>query len=205
MSNVSSTSTAEPVARLIAALHRLPGVGPKSAQRLAYYLLQADQQQVTELAEAITLLKQQITLCSTCLNISDAETCVICRDPKRDVAQICVVEKPMDILPLERTKAFKGLYHVLHGTIAPSEGIGPDQIKIKELLARLQDSTVREVILATNPNVEGEATALYLQRIMSPFGIRITRLARGLPFGADLEYTDEVTLTGALEGRQQLG
>ncbi len=203
MSN-NSTFTAEPVARLIAALHKLPGIGPKSAQRLAYYLLQADPGQSAELAEAISLLKQQISLCSVCLNISDGETCVICRDARRETSTICVVEKPMDILPLERTRVFKGLYHVLHGTIAPSEGIGPDQIKVKELMARLGTGTVREVILATNPNVEGEATAMYLQRLIAPLTIKVTRLARGLPFGADLEYTDEVTLTGALEGRQQL-
>lgn len=202
--STNHTFTAEPVARLVAALNRLPGIGPKSAQRLAYHLLQADQQQVKELSEAIALLKQQITLCSVCLNISDAETCGICRNPARDVSQVCVVEKPMDILPLERTKAFKGLYHVLHGTLAPAEGVGPDQLRIKELLARLEAGAVKEVILATNPNVEGEATALYLQRLIAPLGIRVTRLARGLPFGADLEYTDEVTLTGALEGRQQL-
>ncbi|MDO8472222.1 MAG: recombination mediator RecR [Dehalococcoidia bacterium] len=200
----NSTFTAEPVARLIAAMHKLPGIGPKSAQRLAYYLLQADQQQVKELADAILLLKQQISLCSVCLNISDADTCFVCRDSQRDATQICVVEKPMDILPLERTRVYKGLYHVLHGTIAPSEGIGPDQIRIRELLARLQSGTVHEVILATNPNVEGEATALYLQKLISPIGIKVTRLARGLPFGADLEYTDEVTLSGALQGRQQL-
>lgn len=198
------TLTAEPVVRLVAALSKLPGIGPKSAQRLAYFLLQADQQQVKELSEAIGLLKQQVSLCFVCLNISDAETCAVCRNMNRDTSQICVVEKPMDILPLERTQAFKGLYHVLHGTLAPAEGVGPDQIRIKELLARLQAGTVREVILATNPNVEGEATALYLQRLIAPLGIKVTRLARGLPFGADLEYTDEVTLTGALEDRQEL-
>ncbi|MBI2858863.1 MAG: recombination protein RecR [Chloroflexi bacterium] len=196
--------TAEPVARLVAALHRLPGIGPKSAQRLAYYLLQADAQVSIELAEAISRLKQQITLCQVCLNISDAEKCAVCRDPGRDRSMVCVVEKPMDILPIERTRVFTGLYHVLHGTIAPSEGIGPDQIRVKELLARLQDGIVKEVILATNPNVEGEATALYIQRLIAPLNIKVTRLARGLPFGADLEYTDEVTLTGALQGRQQL-
>lgn len=200
----NSSFTAEPVARLVAALHKLPGIGPKSAQRLAYYLLQTDQQQVDELCDSISSLKRQISLCTVCLNISNGDTCAICRDSQRDGTLICVVEKPMDILPLERTRVYKGLYHVLHGTIAPSEGIGPDQIRIAELVSRLQSGAVREVILATNPNVEGEATAAYLQRLISPLGIRVTRLARGLPFGADLEYTDEVTLSGALQGRQQL-
>ena len=198
------TLTAEPVARLIEALHKLPGIGPKSAQRLAYYILQADQQQIRDLAEAISAVKAKVSLCSICWNISDADTCHICRDSRRDASLVCVVEKPMDILPLERTRAYRGVYHALHGTIAPSEGIGPDQLKVKELLFRLRTGDVREVILATNPNVEGEATALYLQRLISPLGIKISRLARGLPFGADLEYTDEVTLTSALEGRQEL-
>jgi recombination protein RecR len=196
--------TAEPVARLIEALHRLPGIGPKSAQRLAYYLLQADVQQISDLTEAISAVKTKMSLCSICWNISDADTCRICRDSKRDPTLVCVVEKPMDILPLERTRAFQGLYHVLHGTIAPSEGIGPEQLKVKELISRLRAGNVREVILATNPNVEGEATAMYLQRLISPLQIKVTRLARGLPFGADLEYTDEVTLTGALQGRQEI-
>ena len=203
MSN-NPTLTAEPVARLIEALHKLPGIGPKSAQRLAYYILQADQQQIRDLAEAISAVKAKVSLCSICWNISDADTCHICRDSRRDASLVCVVEKPMDILPLERTRAYRGVYHALHGTIAPSEGIGPDQLKVKELLFRLRTGGVREVILATNPNVEGEATALYLQRLISPLGIKISRLARGLPFGADLEYTDEVTLTSALEGRQEL-
>ena len=203
MSN-NSPLTAEPVARLVEALHKLPGIGPKSAQRLAYYLLQADREQVAELAQSISQLRERVSLCSVCFNISDAAACAICRDPGRDVSLVCVVEKPMDILPLERTKVFKGRYHVLHGTISPSDGIGPDQIKVKELLARLREGQVQEVVLATNPNVEGEATALYLQRQISPLGIKVTRLARGLPFGADLEYTDEVTLSSALQGRQQL-
>ena len=198
------TLTAEPVARLIEALHKLPGIGPKSAQRLAYYILQADQQQIRDLTEAISAVKTKVSLCSICWNISDADTCHICRDSKRDTSLVCVVEKPMDILPLERTRVYRGVYHVLHGIIAPSEGIGPDQLKVKELLSRLRTGGVREVILATNPNVEGEATALYLQRLISPLGIKLSRLARGLPFGADLEYTDEVTLTSALEGRQEL-
>ncbi|MEW6034866.1 MAG: recombination mediator RecR [Chloroflexota bacterium] len=196
--------TAEPVARLIEAFQELPGIGPKVAQRLAYYLLQADREQAVGLAEAITTLKEKTSLCSVCMNISDSETCHVCRNPQRDPTQICVVEKPMDILPLERTRAYTGLYHVLHGTIAPTEGIGPDQLKVKELFSRLQNGLVKEVVLATNPNVEGEATAMYLQRLIRPLDIRVTRLARGLPFGADLEYTDEVTLTGAIEHREEL-
>ncbi|MBI4235743.1 MAG: recombination protein RecR [Chloroflexi bacterium] len=197
-------ATIQPIARVVQALSGLPGLGPKSAQRLAYFLLQADHGQVKELAEAIADLKGAVSLCSVCFNISDAETCRICGDPHRDTSQICVVEKPLDILPLERTRVFKGLYHVLHGAIAPSDGIGPDQLRITELLGRLGAGTVQEVVVATNPNVEGEATALYLQRQIAPLGIRVTRLARGLPFGADLEYADDVTLTSAIEGRREL-
>ncbi|MBI2853461.1 MAG: recombination protein RecR [Chloroflexi bacterium] len=197
-------SLTEPVARLVDALHKLPGIGPKSAQRLAYYLLQADKEQVKALSEAITMVKEKVSLCSVCFNIADSEKCEVCRDPQRDASMICVVEKPMDVLPIERTKVYKGLYHVLHGTIAPTEGIGPDQLRVRELLARLRDGTVKEVMLATNPNVEGEATAMYLQKQIGAMGVRVTRLARGLPFGADLEYTDDVTLTGAIQRREQI-
>lgn len=199
-----SISLTEPVARLVDALHKLPGIGPKSAQRLAYYLLQADKEQVKALSEAITMVKEKVSLCSVCFNIADSEKCEVCRDPQRDASMICVVEKPMDVLPIERTKVYKGLYHVLHGTIAPTEGIGPDQLRVRELLARLRDGTVKEVMLATNPNVEGEATAMYLQKQIGAMGVRVTRLARGLPFGADLEYTDDVTLTGAIQRREQI-
>lgn len=195
---------AEPIARLIEELNRLPGIGPKSAQRLTFYLLRAPAEQVEALAEAIKALKERLRLCSICLNITDSDPCTICSDLERDRTQICVVEEPIDILPLERTKKYRGLYHVLHGVIAPSEGIGPEELKIKELLARLQNSQVAEVILATNPNLEGEATAMYLQRLIAPLGIKVTRLARGLPYGGDLEYADDVTLSRALEGRQEM-
>lgn len=202
--SASTPPTAEPVARLIEELNKLPGIGPKSAQRLTFYLLRAPAQQVESLAEAIKALKERLQLCSICLNITDTDPCTICRDPERDRTQICVVEEPIDILPLERTKKYRGLYHVLHGVISPSEGIGPEELKVKELLSRLQSTQVTEVILATNPNLEGEATAMYLQRLIAPLGIKVTRLARGLPYGGDLEYADDVTLSRALEGRQEM-
>jgi len=195
---------AEPIARLIEELNKLPGIGPKSAQRLTYYLLRAPENEVAALADAIRNLKEKLSLCSICLNITDSDPCATCRDEERDHTKICIVEEPIDILPLERTKKYKGLYHVLHGVIAPTDGIGPDELKIKELLSRLNDNQVTEVILATNPNLEGEATAMYLQRLIAPLGIRVTRLARGLPYGGDLEYADDVTLSRALEGRQEM-
>ncbi len=194
--------TARPMSRLIEELHKLPGIGPKTAQRLAYYLLRAPREQAAALAEAITAVKDKVILCTVCQNITDTDPCVICQDTGRDRTKICVVEKPLDILSLERTRGFHGLYHVLHGALSPVEGVGPEELKVKELLARLKDGAVQEVILATNPNLEGEATAMYLNRLISPMGIKVTRLARGLPFGSDLEYADEVTLTRALEGRQ---
>lgn len=196
--------TAEPIARLIEELNKLPGIGPKSAQRLTYYLLRAPANEVGALAEAIKNLKEKLTLCSTCLNITESDPCAICRDEERDHTKICIVEEPIDILPLERTRKYKGLYHVLHGVIAPTDGIGPDELKIKELLSRLNDGLVTEIILATNPNLEGEATAMYIQRLIAPLSIRVTRLARGLPYGGDLEYADDVTLSRALEGRQEM-
>jgi len=202
--STNSMSAAEPIARLIEELNKLPGIGPKSAQRLTYYLLRAPENEVAALAEAIRNLKEKLSLCSICLNITDSDPCATCRDEERDHTKICIVEEPIDILPLERTKKYKGLYHVLHGVIAPTDGIGPDELKIKELLSRLNDNQVTEVILATNPNLEGEATAMYLQRLIAPLGIRITRLARGLPYGGDLEYADDVTLSRALEGRQEM-
>jgi len=195
---------AEPIARLIEELNKLPGIGPKSAQRMTYYLLRAPANEVGELADAIRNLKEKLVLCSICLNITDSDPCNICRDEERDHSKICIVEEPIDILPLERTKKYKGLYHVLHGVIAPTDGIGPDELKVKELLSRLSDGLVTEVVLATNPNLEGEATAMYLQRLIAPLGIRVTRLARGLPYGGDLEYADDVTLSRALEGRQEM-
>lgn len=202
--STDSTSTAEPIGRLIEEFNKLPGIGPKSAQRLTYYLLRAPASEVNALADAIRNLKEKLALCSVCLNITDSDPCVICRDKERDHTRICIVEEPIDILPLERTKKYRGLYHVLHGVISPTDGVGPDELKIKELLTRLSNSDVTEVILATNPNLEGEATAMYLQRLIAPLGIRITRLARGLPYGADLEYADDVTLSRALEGRQEM-
>ena len=196
--------TARPISRLIEELNKLPGIGPKSAQRLAYHLLQAPPERSHDLAEAIIDLKQNLRLCSICLNITDTEPCGICTDGTRDVTRICVVEEPIDILPLERTKKFRGLYHVLHGVISPGDGIKPEDLHIRELLDRLAANSIIEVILATNPNVEGEATSMYIQRLISPLGIRVTRLARGLPFGGDLEYADDITLSRAMEGRQEM-
>jgi len=187
--------------RLIQEFNKLPGIGPKSAQRLAYYLLRATEEQTKLLAEAILSLKQKVTLCSVCFNVTESDPCPICRNDGRDHSQICIVEQPQDILALEHTGIYKGLYHVLHGAISPTEGIGAGEIRAKELLDRLQDSTVKEVILATNTTLEGEQTALYLNQLISPLGIIVTRLARGLPFGTELEYADDVTLTRAIEGR----
>lgn len=201
----TAPSAALPVSRLIEAFNKLPGIGPKSAQRLTYYLLRAPQEEAQTLAQAILEMKEKIILCSICQNITDADPCAICDDDQRDHSKICVVEEPLDILALERTGSYKGLYHVLHGVISPMDGIGPDELKMRELLARLKSpDVVQEVIMATNPNLEGEATAMYLTRLIAPLGIRVTRLARGLPVGADLEYADDVTLTRALEGRQEV-
>jgi recombination protein RecR len=191
----------EPVARLIDHFNRLPGIGPKSAQRLAYYVLRMPAEDAEALARAIVDVKERIILCHLCQNLTDSDPCVICRSEARDHSTICVVEEPLDILAFERTRSFKGVYHVLHGVISPMDGIGPDDLKVRELLTRLTDGSVNEVILGTNPTLEGDATAMYLDRLISPSGVRVTRLARGLPVGADLEYADEVTLTRALEGR----
>lgn len=196
--------TAAPVARLIEELHRLPGIGPKGAQRLAYHLLRATREEAQALADAIIEVKERITLCSVCQNTTDTNPCAICSDSGRDRTVICVVEEPLDILAIERTRAHKGLYHVLHGSISPIEGVGPEQLKVRELLERLRDATVREVIMATNPNLQGEATAMYIHRLVQPIGVRVTRLARGLPIGGDLEYADDLTLARALENRQEL-
>ncbi|MCD5413001.1 MAG: recombination mediator RecR [Dehalococcoidia bacterium] len=197
-------SAAEPVSRLIEEFNKLPGIGPKSAARLTYHLLRMPEDQARSLAEAIVAVKERIVLCSLCQNLTDTDPCAICGSTERDRTMICVVEEPLDILALERTGGYNGLYHVLHGVISPIEGIGPDDLKIGELLARLRDGSVAEVILATNPSLEGEATAMYLQRLISPLGLRVTCLARGLPVGGDLEYADEVTLARALEGRRAL-
>ena len=197
-------STSEPISKLIEEFNKLPGIGPKSAQRLTYHLLQAPAERAEALADAIRAIKDKVSLCSICFNITSSNPCTICQDQERDHTKICVVEKPIDILPLERTRKYKGLYHVLHGVISSSDGMGPEDLKTGELLSRLNSGSVIEVILATNPNLEGEATAMYLQRLIAPLGIRITRLARGLPYGGDLEYADDVTLSRALEGRQEM-
>ena len=192
---------AKPVADLIAEFEKLPGVGPKSAQRLVYFLLRAPTDHSDRLAKAVTELKAKTKLCSQCGNIGDADPCNICADPGRNKEVIMVVEEPLDILAIEKTRVFNGVYQVLHGAISPLQNIGPDDLKIAELLPRLRGGSVKEVILATNPNMEGEATAMYLQKLISPLGVKVTRLARGLPVGGDLEYADEITLTRALEGR----
>jgi recombination protein RecR len=202
--NQGTVHGADAINRLIQELNKLPGIGPKSAQRLAYYLMRAPQEQAIQLAEAILSIKQKIRLCSTCFNVTDSDPCVICRNDQRNRTQVCVVEQPQDILAIEHTGVYKGLYHVLHGAISPTEGIGTGDVRIKELAVRLQDGVVKELILATNTNLEGEQTAMYLNQLLSPLGINITRLARGLPFGTELEYADDTTLTRALEGRQQL-
>ena len=191
------------VDRLIQELNKLPGVGPKSAQRLAYHLLRASDEQTKMLADAILSVKQKTKLCSSCFNITDTDPCPICRNPQRNRSQVCIVEQPQDILALEHTKSYNGLYHVLHGAISPTEGIGTNDIRINELMERLKGGSVTEVILATNPTLEGEQTAMYLNKLITPLGIKVTRLARGLPFGTELEYADDVTLTRAIEGRQE--
>ena len=193
----------ETVNRLIQLLSSLPGIGPKSAQRLTYYLLRAPSETVRQLAEAISAVKQKTRLCSSCFNISDSEVCPICRSDERERSKICIVEQPQDILALEHVGVYQGLYHVLHGAISPTEGVGAQDIRIRELMERLKNGRIEEVILATNPTLEGETTAMYLNRLISPLGIRVTRLARGLPFGTELEYADDVTLTRAIEGRQE--
>ncbi len=198
-------TTPRAVSRLIEEFHRLPGIGPKTAQRLTFYLLRAPKDQAEALAQALAQLKDRITTCAICANIAEENPCAICRDDARDRSIVCVVEEPLDVLAIERTREYHGLYHVLHGAISPVEGIGPEDLKIQELLTRIQrDPGIKEIVLATNPNLEGEATAMYLERLIKPLGIRMTRLARGLPVGGDLEYADEVTLTRALEGRREV-
>ncbi len=190
--------------RLIEEFYKLPGIGPKSAQRLAYHLLRMPASEAQALAAAILEVKEKITFCSICQNVTEVDPCRICSSDRRDRSVICVVEEPLDILAIERTQAYRGLYHVLHGAISPMDGIGPEDLKIKELLNRLRSGEVKEIILATNPNLEGEATSMYLGRLLTPLGVRVTRLARGLPVGGDLEYADDVTLARALEGRQEM-
>jgi len=190
---------------LIDELGRLPGVGPKSAQRIAFHLLASDPTDVRRLTDALTQVKEKVRFCEICGNVAEDVQCKICRDPRRNPAVICVVEEPKDVVAIERTREFRGRYHVLGGAINPIENVGPDDLRIKELLARLADGTVTEVILATDPNVEGEATATYLARLLVPMGVQVTRLASGLPVGGDLEYADEVTLGRAFEGRRVIG
>jgi recombination protein RecR len=194
----------EPVQDLIDELGRLPGVGPKSAQRIAFHLLKLSEQDAGRLAHAITEAKRRVRFCATCFNISESEQCELCTDPRRDSSIICVVEEPKDIVAVERTHEFRGRYHVLQGAINPIEGIGPDQLRVRELLERIRGDVVHEVILCTNPNIEGEATAMYLARLLEPVGISVTRIASGLPVGGDLEYADELTLGRALEGRRSV-
>jgi recombination protein RecR len=189
---------------LIDELGRLPGIGPKSAQRIAFHLLAAEPADVGRLAAALQRVKDEVKFCKTCGNVAEAEQCRICLDPRRDETVICVVEEPKDVVAIERTREFRGRYHVLGGAISPIEGIGPDDLRVRELLQRLQDGTVTELILATDPNLEGEATATYLARLIKPIGLRVTRLASGLPVGGDLEYADEVTLGRAFSGRRLL-
>jgi recombination protein RecR len=213
------TTLAEPITRVIEAFAQLPGIGPKTASRLTYYLLRSDEAIALELATALEELKSGTLFCSVCHNIADRDPCSICNDSQRDHSIICVVEEPLDVQAIERTHEFKGVYHVLHGKISPMDGVGPDDLKIGELMRRIQtgvsaDSAgnaastsvvpVQELLLATNPNLEGEATAMYISRLAKPFGVRVTRLARGLPMGGDLEYADEVTLGRALEGRSEM-
>ncbi len=195
---------AAPVARLIGELTKLPGIGPKTAQRLAFHIIRTSREDAQNLSEAIAEVKDKIIYCSTCFNITDQDPCRLCSDQSRDRSIICVVEEPKDVVALERTRDFKGMYHVLQGAISPMEGVGPDDIRLKELLPRLQDGSVKEVILATDPNVEGEATAMYVARLVKPLGVKVTRIAHGLPVGGDLEYVDEVTLSRALEGRREM-
>ena len=197
------------ITRLVESFHRLPGIGPKSAQRLAYHVLRAPEEEARSLAEALLDVKQRAVLCGSCQQISDTDPCAVCDDTRRDRTVICVVEEPLDLVAIERTNGYHGLYHVLHGAISPTDGVGPEDLKIGELLARLRREhddaeEVAEVIVATNPNLEGEATAMYLARLLEPLGVRVTRLARGLPAGADLEYVDNVTLERALAFRQSV-
>ena len=194
----------EPIARLVHELSKLPGIGPKSAQRLAYHVLRAPEDDARALAQALTDVKDRVVLCETCFNITVRNPCAFCDDEQRDRTLICVVEQPLDVLVVERTGGFRGLYHVLHGSLNPIDGVGPEQLRVRELLVRVQAGGIVEVIMATNPSLEGEATSMYLQRLLHPLGTRVTRLARGLPSGADIEYMDDLTLSRALEGRQEL-
>jgi recombination protein RecR len=195
---------AEPLARLIQEFKRLPGIGQKSAQRMAFYVLRIQREDAERLAQAVLDVKDKLGLCANCSNISDSELCPFCSDPNRDRTVMCVVEEPHNILPIETTRQFSGVYHVLHGSISPLRGVGPEQLRIKGLLMRLESGDVQEIILATNPTVEGEATAVYLSRLLRPLGVRTTRIAMGIPVGSDLEFADEVTMTKSLENRREM-
>jgi recombination protein RecR len=197
-----SGGTPEPIARLVEQFHRLPGIGPKSAQRLAYHILRVGDDEAQALANAVLEVKRRIRLCSVCCYITEHDPCNYCSDERRDRSVVCVVEQALDISAIERSGGYRGLYHVLHGVLNPMDGVGPEDLRFRELLARVQDGGVQEVIMATNPSLEGEATAMYAAKLLGPLGVRVTRLARGLPSGADLEYADDVTLLRALEGRQ---
>jgi len=195
---------AEPLARLIQEFKRLPGIGQKSAQRIAFYILRAGREDAERLAQAVVDVKDKLGLCSSCNNISDSELCPFCRDPHRDRSLLAVVEEPHNILPVETTRQFGGVYYVLHGAISPLRGIGPEQLRIKGLISRVESGEISEIIMATNPTVEGEATAVYLSRLLKPLGVRVTRIAMGIPVGSDLEFADEVTMTKSLENRREM-
>ena len=195
---------AEPLARLIDELKRLPGIGQKSAQRIAFHLERGAREEVERLAVALLELKDKIRLCSICNNLTEADPCGYCTDPSRDPTVICVVETPYDVVAVEKTREFRGLYHVLHGAISPLQGVGPDQLKLKNLIERLKSGKINELIVATNPNVEGEATAVYLSKLIKPLGVRVTRIAMGIPVGSELEFADEVTMMKAIEGRREI-
>lgn len=192
------------IEKLIESFEKLPSIGHKTAQRLAFYMMDLSNEEVKEFTDSIINAKTNLKFCSKCFNISDTDPCNICSNPKRDESTICVVEDVRDVLAMERTHEFKGVYHVLHGSISPMNGVGPDDIKIKELLSRIMEGNVKEIILATNPRVEGEATSMYISKLVKPLGVKVTRIARGIPVGGDLEYTDEMTLTKALEGRSEM-
>ena len=204
MTQENISGAAPSLARLVQELNRLPGIGPKSAQRLAYYIIRLPDDEAYAIADAVTSVKQNIVFCDECQNLTDTSPCQVCSDPRRDRSIICVVEDPLDVLAMERTRSFRGLYHVLHGVISPINGIGPDQLRLKELFTRLSRLEVEEMVVATNPTLEGEATAMYIRRHQGREALRSTHLARGLPVGGSLEYTDETTLTRAFQGRQEI-
>lgn len=192
------------IEKLVESFEKLPSIGHKTAQRLAFYMLDLSEEEIKEFTDSITNAKKNLKYCSKCYNITDSDPCQICNNPKRDISTICVVEDVRDVIAMERTHEYNGVYHVLHGSISPMNGIGPNDIKIKELMSRIGENDIKEIILATNPRVEGEATAMYISKLVKPFGIKTTRIARGIPIGGDLEYTDEITLTKALEGRGEI-